>query len=57
MEIWKELLATPVGLLSLLVIVFMLVMAGYFIHLFLTNMRKPIDKQQPSDLSSTPLKR
>ncbi len=37
MEIWKELFGTYEGQLSLAVIVFTLVMAAYFIRLFIKN--------------------
>jgi hypothetical protein len=41
MEFWLELFATPTGLLSLFVIVFMLGMAGFFIAWFMKKSKRP----------------
>lgn len=38
MKIWQDLLSTDYGLLSLAVIVFMLVMAGWYIRFFRRKM-------------------
>lgn len=44
MEIWKELFGTYEGQLSLAVIIMTLVMAGYFIRLFVKNTLKDDSK-------------
>lgn len=38
MALWQELLSDDVGRLSLLVIVFVIVMGGYFVRMFLHKM-------------------
>lgn len=48
MEIWKELFGSYEGQLSLAVIIMTLIMAGYFIRLFVQNTRKDESKEKHS---------
>lgn len=44
MKLWQDLLSTDYGLLSLIVILFMLVMAVWFVRFFLNKMAQPPNK-------------
>ncbi|MCL1961331.1 MAG: DUF3149 domain-containing protein [Desulfovibrionaceae bacterium] len=45
MKLWQDLLSTDYGLLSLAVILFMLVMAAWFVRFFLQKMEQPPSKK------------
>lgn len=51
MQLWKELLSSEVGLLSLAVIVFMLGMAAYYVRYFLRHMEEDSRKNDQAPKS------
>lgn len=49
MQLWRDLLSTDVGLMSLGVIVFMLGMGGFFVRYFLRHMASDEIRQGSKD--------
>jgi hypothetical protein len=47
MQLWKDLLSTDVGLMSLAVIVFMLGMGGFYVRYFLRHMQEDSAQHPP----------
>ena len=47
MQLWKDLLSTDVGLMSLAVIVFMLGMGGFYVRYFLRHMQEDSAQHLP----------